>query len=111
MAVFKRVDYQQVYSFQAVKASGSGEFEVGSLISRNAANNEISVITSLEDAKQAKDDGMELYIISQSDAVTYKTGKEYQTYKMSREIEVSSDAQNPSIVAGYRVDNLDNIEL
>lgn len=112
MAKFKRVDYQQVYSLSVFDADATEEtYKVGSLIGHNAANNEIAPLDTMAAAKQAKDDGLEIYIIAQSDAVTYKEGTPYKTYKLDRSVVVSTQADDLSVIAAYRVDSLDNIEL
>lgn len=111
MAKFKRVDGQQVYSLFVYDADATEEtYEVGSVIGHNVANNEIAPLADAATAKAAKDDGQEIYIIAQSDAVTNKTGTAYKTYKLDRSVIVSTTAENLSTIAAYRVDNLDNIE-
>lgn len=115
MAQFIRVDYQQVYTFKGYQtAANEGaalKLTVGDLISRNAATNEVAKITTMAAAKQAKDDGMELYIVAQGDAVTNKTGTAYKSYKISQDVTVGIAAASATLIAGYRVDNLDNITL
>ena len=108
MATFKRVDDQQVYSFEAHIADAADLYP-GDVVDRNSATGEINKVDSAADAMAALVEGHELYLLAQSDAVTYKTGTAYKTYKLDRVINVSTDSANPSIIAGYRIDNLDNI--
>lgn len=111
MAKFNRVDYQQVYSFDAYDADAvSSTYKVGSVISRNKSTGEIAPIASAADAITALGNGLELYIIAQSDAVTYKTGTPYKSYALDDSVVVSTVSTSPSVIAGYRVDNIDNIE-
>ena len=73
MATFKKFDNQQVYQLDA---SGAGfELEVGDVISYNESTKTATQVTSLVGAKNAIDNGLELYLVAQSDAVTYKHGK------------------------------------
>ena len=81
------------------------------MISRNAATDEVAKITTMTAAKQAKADGLELYIVAQGDAVTNKTGTAYKNYKISQDVKVGIAASSATLIAGYRVDNLDNITL
>lgn len=112
MAVFKRVDDQQVYTLNVYDADAvEGTYKVGDVIGKNADTDEISKISSFADAKLAKDDGLEIYLIAQSDAVTYKTGTPYKTYDVEREVVVSTQQNDKSLLAAYRVDNIDNIQF
>ena len=108
MATFKRVDDQQVYSFTAYSADGE-ELFVGDVIDRNSATGEINKVASAADAMAAKVEGHELYLLAQSTAVTEKTGTAYKTYALDKKVVVSTDATDQSILAGYRIDNIDNI--
>lgn len=108
MATFKRVDGQQVYSFLGYNADAD-EFFVGDVIDRNSATGEINKVPAAADAMAARVEGHELYLLAQSDAVTYKTGTEYKTYKTNKKLVISSDPANQSVIAGYRIDNIDNI--
>lgn len=108
MATFKRVDDQQVYSFTAYSEEEL-ELFVGDVIDRNSSTSEINKIESAEDAMAAIVDGHELYLLAQSTAVTEKTGTPYKTYALDKKVVVSTDATDQSILAGYRIDNIDNI--
>lgn len=108
MATFNRVDGQQVYSFTAY-AGEELELLVGDVIDRISATGEINKVASAEDAMTAKAAGHELYLLAQSTAVTEKTGTPYKTYALDKEVVVSTDATDQSILAGYRIDNIDNI--
>jgi hypothetical protein len=105
MATFKKFDNQQVYQLHTPTVI---ELEVGDLISYNNSSEEIVKVNSLALAKQAKDDGLELYIVAQSDAITYKNGTGYKSAKL-----VGGDTVNATgdhIVVAYRVETLSNIE-
>lgn len=108
MARFKKFDNQQV--FQLVSKTVD-EFEVGDVISYNAApsSQEVTLVDTYAKAKQAMDDGLELYLIAQSDAITYKTGTGYKSAKLGDET-VNLDGAEHNIVVAYRVENLSNIE-
>ena len=103
MATFKKFDNQQVYQLDA---SGAGfELEVGDVISYNESSKTATQVTTLVDAKNAIDDGLELYLVAQSDAVTYKHGKGYKSYRFDESLEgVSSD--NGSTIVAYRIEIL-----
>lgn len=105
MARFKKFDNQQV--FQLVTES-SGVFEVEDMISYDADAQTVTLVDSYEKAKTAMGNGLELYIIAQSDAITYKTGTGYKSAKLGDE-KVTLDGAEHIIVA-YRVENLSNIE-
>lgn len=105
MARFKKFDNQQV--FQLVTES-SGVFEVEDMISYDADAQTVTLVDSYEKAKTAMGNGLELYIIAQSDAITYKTGTGYKSAKLGDE-KVTLDGTEHIIVA-YRVENLSNIE-
>lgn len=110
MAEFKRVDDQQVYTLEVYDADAVlGTHSVGSVISRNASTKEIAPVADAAAAKQAIDDGLQLYLIAQSDAVTNKTGTGYKYYDLDKDVEVSTDSGEPSLLAAYRIDNIDNI--
>lgn len=110
MAEFKRVDDQQVYTLEVYDADAiAGTYSVGSVISRNPQTKEIALVENAAAAKAAIDDGQLLYLIAQSDAVTYKTGTGYKYYDLEKDVEVSTSSDAPSLLAAYRVDNIDNI--
>jgi hypothetical protein len=108
MARFKKFDNQQV--FQLVSKTVA-EFEVGDLISYNADpdSQAVTLVDTYEKAKTAMSTGLELYIIAQSDAITYKTGTGYKSAKLGDET-VNLDGAEHNIVVAYRVENLSNIE-
>ena len=110
MAEFKKIDNQQVYTLEVYDADANREtYSVGSVFSRNVSTKEIAPVAAAAAAKQAIDDGLQLYIVAQSDAVTNKTGTEYKNYNISKFVEVSTDSGAPSLLAAYRVDSIDNI--
>lgn len=106
MARFKKFDNQQV--FQLV-TSTVAEFEVEDMISYDADAQTVTLVDSYEKAKTAMGNGLELYIIAQSDAITYKTGTGYKSAKLGDET-VNLDGAEHNIVVAYRVENLSNIE-
>ena len=112
MAKFKRVDYQQVYTLLVYDADATADtYSVGSVISYDSSSNEIAPLSTMAAAQTAKGSGLEIYIIAQSDAVTYKEGTPYKTYDLERSVVVSTQSDDLSIIAAYRVDSLDNIEF
>ncbi len=112
MAEFKRVDDQQVNTIAVFDLDADGEtYSVGSLIAYDITSKEISLVDDLSKAKLALDDGRLLYIIAQSNAVTEKTGTEYKHYDVSKFVTVSNDSANPSLLAAYRVDSIENVIL
>ena len=112
MATFKRVDYQQVYTLDVYDSVNSGSaYVVGEVISRNPNTKEIDHCASASAAKTALAAGDELYIIAQSDAVTNKTGTAYKTYKLARSLSISDSSSALSVIAAYRVDNVDNVNF
>lgn len=109
MATFKKFDEQQVYQVP-VYITGGAELEVGAVFSQDPASHEGAVITAKDDAVAAIGAQKELYIVAQSDAVTYKTGTEYKNYAIGRTVTVGADAAHETIVAAYRVTFIDNVE-
>lgn len=112
MATFKRIDRQQVYSLEVYDSvdSGSG-YKVGDVISRNPNTKEIDHCASASAARTALGNGDELYMIAQSDAVTLKSGTAYKTYKLNRSVTISDSSSALSLIAAYRVDNVDNVNF
>lgn len=110
MATFKKFDNQQVYQLDASGSSDGFEFAVGDVFSYNASSKEVSeAITSLSVAKQAMDDGLELYLVAQNDAITYKHGKAYKAYKFDETLE-GVNSNNGATIVAYRIETLANIE-
>ena len=113
MATFNKIDRQQVYSFPAYHSLSSDEqalvLNVGDVFSRNVSTNEIAKLSTAAEAISAKDGGKEIYIVAQGDDVTLKTGTAYKTYKLGKTVAVPSESTAAKIVAGYRVDGLDNL--
>ena len=111
MAKFKRVDYQQAYAIKAyASATEDLKLVVGNIISHNAGTDQVALLSDAAAAVTAKNNGLEIYIISQADAVTYKTGTSYKSYAIDNTVVVPSNSASKGLVVGYRVDNLDNIE-
>lgn len=110
MAEFKRVDDQQVYTLEVFDADAASDtYSVGSVISRDSSTKEIAPVANAAAAKQAITAGLQLYVIAQSDAVTNKTGTGYKHYDLDKDVEVSTKSSEPSLLAAYRVENIDNI--
>ena len=104
--VFKKYDEQQVYQVPAKNEAGI-ELVVGDMFSQNPATHEIEKIESKAEAITALSDQKELYIVAQSDAITFKTGIAYKTYKI--EDTVKAEAGVETIIAAYRVTMIDNV--
>ena len=113
MASFKRIDRQQVYSLEVYdgRETKTEPFAVGDVISRNPNSKAILKVADESAAVTAKSNGLELYIIAQSDAVTNKSGTAYKTYRLNRELAVSDSSSALSLIAAYRVDNIDNVNF
>ena len=105
--VFKKYDEQQVYQVPAKNAAGI-ELVVGDMFSQNPATHEIEKIESKAEAITALSNQKELYIVAQSDDITFKTGVAYKTYKI--EDTVKAEANVETIIAAYRVTMIDNVE-
>lgn len=103
---FKKFDEQQVFQVSCLNASGL-ELEVGDMITHNPATNEVAHITKASEAKQAKNDGLSIYIIAQSDDVTNKVGTAYKTYAVGTTVKIGETAK---IVACYRVLDIESVE-
>ena len=104
--VFKKYDEQQVYQVPAKNEAGI-ELVVGDMFSQNPATHEIEKIESKAEAVTALSDQKELYIVAQSDDITFKTGVAYKTYKI--EDTVKAEAGVETIIAAYRVTMIDNV--
>lgn len=119
MAVFKKFDNQQAYQLMCfVDGSGASYeaddeiFNVGDVFGYNVATGEISHLDALADIKGAVDDGMEIYIVAQDDAVTHKTGTAYKSYKVGNgTVTVGTTSATKALVVAYRVENIENIVL
>ena len=105
--VFKKYDEQQVYQVPAKNDAGI-DLAVGDVFSHNPANHEIEKITTKAEAIAALSDQKELYLVAQSDAITYKTGTNYKSYAIGDTVE--SDANVETIIAAYRVTMVDNVD-
>lgn len=105
--VFKKYDEQQTYQVPAKNAAGI-DLAVGDVFSQNPATHEIEKVTTKAEAIAALADQKELYLIAQSDAITFKTGVEYKTYKISDL--VNADANEETIIVAYRITMVDNVE-
>lgn len=106
MATFKKFDNQEVYQLYTPTVI---ELEVGDVISYNVKTKEVVKIDTLDNAMAALTANKELFLVAQSDGVTYKSGKGYKTYKLLDET-VNSTGEGDHIVVAYRIENLANIE-
>lgn len=105
--VFKKYDEQQVYQVPAKNEAGI-DLAVGDVFSQNPSTHEIEKITTKADAITAQADQKELYLVAQSDAITFKTGVAYKTYKIDDVVTAEADAE--TIIAAYRITMIDNVE-
>lgn len=107
MATFKKFDNQHVY--QLVTESVV-ELEVGDVISYNVSSKEVVKIDSMANAVAALADNKELYLVAQSDAITYKNGTQYKTARLVGADTVNSTGAGEHIIVAYRVETLSNVE-
>lgn len=106
MATFKKFDNQQVYQ---LVVDNEIELEVGDVISYRPSLKDAAVIDTLAAAEAALADNRELYLVAQSDAITYKHGTGYKSYKLVGDT-VNSEGTKEHIVVAYRIETLSNIE-
>lgn len=104
--VFKKYDEQQTYQVPAKNAAGI-DLAVGDVFSQNPSTHEIEKVVNKADAIAAMADQKELYLVAQSDAITFKTGTEYKTYKLGTTVEAEADVE--TIIVAYRVTMVDNV--
>ena len=114
MATFRKFDNQQVYQLHTKSVT---EFKVGDVVSYNPANEsrELTLVDSKAEALALFADQKELFIIAQSDAVTYKTGTAYKSKKLDEKVNgpiaaENADANGERIVVAYRIETLANVE-
>ena len=105
--VFKKYDEQQVYQVPSVNEDGI-ELAVGDVFSHNPATKEIEQITTKANAIAALADQKELYLVAQSDDITFKTGVAYKTYKIGETVNLAAGVEK--IIAAYRITMVDNVE-
>lgn len=101
MANFKRFDNQQVYKLKTAEAVN---LKTGDAISYDHSAQTATKVTTMEAAETAFGTNS-LYIIAQSDAITYNNGTGYKTAKL-----VGMDEVKGNLIVAYRVDSLANIE-
>ena len=112
MATFRKFDNQQVYQLHT---SSVTEFKVGDVVSYNPSSRELTKVASKANAIELFADQKELFIVAQSDAVTFKTGTEYKSKKLDETVNGPIAAQNLNAdgertVVAYRIDTLANVE-
>lgn len=101
MANFKRFDNQQVYKLKTAEAVN---LKTGDAISYDHSAQTATKVTDMEAAETAFASNS-LYIVAQSDAITYNNGTGYKTAKL-----VGMDEVKGNLIVAYRVDSLANIE-
>ena len=101
MATFKKFDNQQVYK---LKTAAAVNLKTGDVINYDHNAKTATKVTTMEAAETAFASNS-LYIIAQSDAITYNNGTGYKTAKL-----VGMDEVKGNIIVAYRVDSLANIE-
>ena len=101
MATFKKFDNQQVYK---LKTAAAVNLKTGDVINYDRSAQTATKVTTMEAAETAFA-SHSLYIIAQSDAITYNNGTGYKTAKL-----VGMDEVKGNIIVAYRVDSLANIE-
>jgi hypothetical protein len=101
MANFKRFDNQQVYKLKTAEAVN---LKTGDAISYDHSAQTATKVTKMVDAETAFASNS-LYIVAQSDAITYNNGTGYKTAKL-----VGMDEVKGNLIVAYRVDSLANIE-
>ena len=101
MATFKKFDNQQVYK---LKTAAAVNLKTGDVINYDHSAKTATKVTTMEAAETAFASNS-LYIIAQSDAITYNNGTGYKTAKLAGMDEVKGN-----IIVAYRVDSLANIE-
>lgn len=101
MANFKRFDNQQVYKLKTAEAVN---LKTGDAISYDHSAQTATKVTTMEAAETAFGTNS-LYIVAQSDAITYNNGTGYKTAKL-----VGMDEVKGNLIVAYRVDSLANIE-
>lgn len=113
MAKFKRVNDQYTVGVEAYEATGSILYP-GDVVSYNPASKEVVKLANLGDVNGALDEGFEVLLLAQSDAVTEKTGTDnIKNYSLGREIsfEKHTSAEAAKLVVGYVVKDSTNIEF
>lgn len=101
MATFRKFDNQQVYKLKTAEAVN---LKTGDAISYDHSAQTATKVTTMEAAETAFGTNS-LYIVAQSDAITYNNGTGYKTAKL-----VGMDEVKGNLIVAYRVDSLANIE-
>ena len=101
MATFRKFDNQQVYKLKTAEAVN---LKTGDAISYDHSAQTATKVTDMEAAETAFGTNS-LYIVAQSDAITYNNGTGYKTAKL-----VGMDEVKGNLIVAYRVDSLANIE-
>ena len=112
MATFRKFDNQQVYQ---IHTTSETELKVGDVVSYNPANRELTKVVSKANAIELFADQKELFIVAQSDAVTFKTGTEYKSKKLDETVNgpiaaENVDSKGERTIVAYRIDTLANVE-
>lgn len=112
MATFRKFDNQQVYQLHT---SSVEQFKVGDVVSYNPAARTLTKVPTRAEALALLADQKELYLIAQSDAVTFKTGTAYKSKKLDEVVNGpiaadNVDSNNERTVVAYRIETLANVE-
>ena len=106
--VFKKYDEQQVWQVSCKSGDGELNLKVGDVIAVVPTTGVAKKTNKLSEALAAVATS-DLYLIAQSDAVTEKTGTaNIKHYDISRDVTLKDSAT--SIVAAYRITDLNNID-
>ena len=111
MATFRKFDNQQVYQIHTTSETA---LKVGDVVSYNPANRELTKVTSKSDAIEKFADQKELFIVAQSDAVTFNVGTAYKSYKLDETVNgpiaaANVDSNGERTIVAYRIDTLANV--
>lgn len=109
MATFKRVNEQETRQLKCY-AEDTLSLKSGDVVSFDFATETVAKCTDASEVAAAATD-KQIYIIAQSDAVTDKTGTGYKEYKISNTVVVDSDSSKRTVIVGYLVKDVTNIEF
>ena len=110
MATFKRVNEQETRQISCYLAA-EATIKVGDVLDFNPATGLVSKCSNQADLVACEATGNQVYIVAQSDAVTHKTGTGYKEYKLSDAVTISTDSSAKSVVVGYLVKDITNVEF
>lgn len=111
MAKFKRVadfEARTIPAKMSAATVGTVSFKPGDLVSYVPSTHVIAAVSTTADIVTALDAGNQVYMLAQSDAVTEKSGTEYKSYKINRNIAMTSAEK---LIVGYAVEDATNVEF